>query len=141
MVTFTMDGREYTAIEVAIAAARLHHMTDAGHDNPIHIEQRHLERISLPRPVLIRSGTRGYADSTAVLRDISAVGAYCYSLMPLTKGEVVDLFLTLSDAIGTSHFSFTATVVRVEKGVTENSIGVGLRFSAFKELNAESGTA
>jgi hypothetical protein len=102
------------------------------------LEQRQLERISLPRPILIRSDVLGYADSTAVLRDISALGAYCYTLMPLTKGDVVELFLTLTDAIGTSHISFTATVVRVEKGVTDNSVGVGFRFSAFKELNAES---
>jgi hypothetical protein len=64
------------------------------------LEQRQLERISLPRPILIRSDVLGYADSTAVLRDISAVGAYCYTLMPLTKGDVVELFLTLSDDIG-----------------------------------------
>ena len=105
------------------------------------IEQRQLERISLPRPVLIRSAVLGYADSTAVLRDISAVGAYCYTIMPLSRGDVVELFLTLSDASGTSHLPFTGTVARVEKGVTENSIGVGFRFSAFKELNEESSTA
>jgi c-di-GMP-binding flagellar brake protein YcgR len=104
-------------------------------------EQRQLERISLPRPILIRSDLLGYADSTAVLRDISAGGAYCYTLMPLAKGDVAELFLTLSDAIGTSHISFTATVVRVEDGITENSVGVGFRFSAFTELNAESSTA
>lgn len=102
------------------------------------MEHRHLERISLPRPILIRSGVLGYADSTAVLRDISAVGAYCYTLMPLSKGDVVELFLTLSDSIGTSHLSFTATVVRVEKGVTDNSVGVGFRITGFKELNAVS---
>jgi len=107
----------------------------------IGLEKRQLERISLPRPLLIRSDVLGYADSNAVLRDISAVGAYCYTLMPLAKGDVVELFLTLSDALGTSQFSFTAIVTRVEKGVTDNSLGVGLRFSAFKELNASSSTA
>ncbi len=59
------------------------------------LEQRQLERISPPRPILIRSAALGYADSAAVLRDISAVGAYCYTLMPLTKGDVVELFLSL----------------------------------------------
>jgi hypothetical protein len=48
------------------------------------LEQRQLERILLPRPILIRSDVLGYADSAAVLRDISAVGAYCYTFMPLT---------------------------------------------------------
>lgn len=116
-------------------------MTNPVRENSCVVEQRQLARISLPRPILIRSGVLGYADSTAVLRDISAVGAYCYTLMPLAKGDVVELFLTFSDAIGTSHFSFTATVVRVEKGVTDNSVGVGFRFSGFTELNATSSTA
>ncbi len=98
------------------------------------MEQRHLDRISLPRPILIRSGVLGITDSAAVLRDISAVGAYVYTLLPLTEGTVVELFLTLSDSSGTSHLSFTGTVVRVEKGVTENSLGVGLNFSSFREV-------
>ncbi len=97
------------------------------------IEQRQLERISLPRPVLLRSMALGYADSAAVLRDITAVGAFLYTLLPITKGDAVELFLTLSDSTGTSHLSFTGKVVRVEKGVTNNSLGVGVRFSSFKE--------
>lgn len=105
------------------------------------IEQRQLERISLPRPILIRSATLGYADSDAVLRDITAVGAFLYTLLPLAKGDTVELFLTLSDSVGTSHLSFTGTVVRVERGVTENSSGVGVHFSGFKELEASSGVA
>jgi hypothetical protein len=106
-----------------------------------HIEHRHVERISLPRPILIRSGVLGYADSAAVLRDISVVGAYCYTLLPLSQGDVVEFFVTLCDAAGTSHFSFTGTVVRVEKGVTDNSLGVGFRFSSFKELDGGNSTA
>ena len=105
------------------------------------MEHRQLERISLPRAILIRSGTLGFADSEAVLRDISAVGAYCFTLLPLTKGEVVELFLTVSDSIGMSHFSFTGTVLRVEKGVTDNSMGIAVHFSAFREIDASSGTA
>ena len=53
-------------------------MSNPAHGDGCVVEQRQLERISLPRPILIRSGVLGYADSTAVLRDISAVGAYCY---------------------------------------------------------------
>ena len=68
-----------------------------------------------------------------MLRDITAVGAFLYTLLPLTMGDAVELFLALSDSIGTSHLSFTGTVVRVEKGVTENSSGVGVHFSGFKE--------
>jgi hypothetical protein len=109
-------------------------MTRVGDDGGQSIERRHLERISLPRPILIRSGVLGYADSAAVLRDISAVGAYCYTLLPLAKGDVVELFLTVADSIGKSHLSFTGTVVRIEKGVTDNSSGVAVRLSAFNEL-------
>jgi len=115
-------------------------MSDS-HDEASVVENRQLERISLPRPILIRSGVLGYADSTAVLRDISVVGAYCYTVMPLSQGDVVELFLTLTDAIGTSQLSFTATVVRVEKGVTDNSVGVGFRFSDFTELTKTSSMA
>src|SRR5689334_9185051 len=97
------------------------------------MEQRHLERILLPRPVIIRSVTLGFSDSNAVLRDISAAGAYCYTIMPLTKDDAVELFITLADSIGTSHLSFTGRVLRVEKGPTDNSVGVGIQFSAFKE--------
>ncbi len=98
------------------------------------MEQRHVERISLPRPILIRSSVLGFTDSAAVLRDISAVGAYVYTLLPLAKGNVVELFLTLSDSSGVTHLSFTATVMRVEKGVTENSLGIGLGFSRSREI-------
>lgn len=105
------------------------------------IEQRQLERISLPRPILIRSGVLGYADSAAVLKDISAVGAYCYTLLPLAKGDVIELFLTIADSIGESHLSFAGTVVRIEKGVTDNSSGVAVRFSGFRELDASSSRA
>ena len=105
------------------------------------MEKRHLERILLPRPVIIRSLTLGFSDSNAVLRDISAVGAYCYTIIPLTKDDGVELFVTLTDSLGTSHLSFTGTVVRVEKGPTDNSLGVGVQFSAFKELDADTATA
>jgi hypothetical protein len=105
------------------------------------MEKCYLERILLPRPVLILSGTLGYSDSNAVLRDISAVGAYCYTIMPLTKGDVVELFVTLNDSLGAPHLSFTGTVVRVEDGTTDNSLGIGLRFSAFKEVDDHAVTA
>jgi hypothetical protein len=55
------------------------------------MENRRLEHIFLPRPILVRSGTLGYADSAAVLKDISAAGAYFLTLMPLARGEVVEL--------------------------------------------------
>lgn len=106
------------------------------------MEHRQLERISLPRAILIRSGTLGFADSEAVLRDISAVGAYCFTLLPLTKGDVVELFLTVSDSIGSiSHFAFTGTVLRIEKGITDNSLGIAVHFSAFNELDASMAAA
>ena len=105
------------------------------------VEQRHLERISLPRPVLIRSGALGITDSAAVLRDISAVGAYLYTLLPLAKNHVVELFLTLCDSVGTTQLSFTGTVVRIESGLTDNSLGVGLSFSSFKAVDEISSRA
>ena len=105
------------------------------------MENRRLERIFLPRPILARSGTLGYADSAAVLKDISAAGAYFLTLMPLIRGEVVELFVTLDDAEGTFNLSFTGTIVRVEKGVTANSLGVAVAFSDFKELGERGGVA
>ncbi len=101
----------------------------------IPVEQRHLKRISLPRPVLVRSGALGITDSAALLQNISAVGAYLYTLLPLTKGDVVELFLALSDRKGTSRLSFTGTVVRSEVGVTDNSMGVAVRFSGFTKFD------
>jgi hypothetical protein len=53
--------------------------------------RKSIEHIFLPRPILVRSGTLGYADSAAVLKDISAAGAYFLTLMPLARGEVVEL--------------------------------------------------
>src|ERR1035441_7115682 len=105
------------------------------------MEKRKLERIELPRTILVRSGTLGYADSAAVLKDISAAGAYFLTLMALARGEVVELFVTLHDAEGTLHLSFTGTVVRVEKCVTDNSLGVAVKFSGFRELDDDSGRA
>ena len=99
------------------------------------MEKRKLERIELPRQILVRSGTLGYADSTAILKDISAAGAYFLTLMALAQGEVVELFVTLHDAEGTLNLSFTGTVVRVEKGVTANSLGVAVKFSGLRELD------
>ncbi len=105
------------------------------------MDNRQLERISLPRPLLISSGVLGYADSAAVLRDINAAGAYFYTLLPLSEGDVVQVFVTLADASGTANMSFTGTVVRVEKGVTDNSLGVGVSFSDAGELDDEAGKA
>ena len=105
------------------------------------MENRRLERIFLPRSILVRSGTLGYADSTAILKDISAAGAYFLTLMALARGEVVELFVTLHDVEGTLNLSFTGTVVRVEKGVTANSLGVAVAFSNFKELGENGGVA
>ena len=105
------------------------------------MENRRIERIFLPRQILVRSGTLGYADSTAILKDISAAGAYFLTLMALAQGEVVELFVTLHDAEGTLNLSFTGTVVRVEKGLTDNSLGVAVEFSAFRELDDDSGRA
>ena len=105
------------------------------------MEKRKLERIELPRQILVRSGTLGYADSTAILKDISAAGAYFLTLMALARGEIVELFVTLHDAEGTLNLSFTGTVVRVEKGVTANSLGVAVAFSNFKELGENGGVA
>jgi hypothetical protein len=56
-----------------------------------YIMRASIEHIFLPRPILVRSGTLGYADSAAVLKDISAAGAYFLTLMPLARGEVVEL--------------------------------------------------
>ena len=105
------------------------------------MENRRIERIFLPRQILVRSGTLGYADSTAILKDISAAGAYFLTLMALAQGEVVELFVTLHDAEGTLNLSFTGTVVRVEKGLTDNSLGVEVEFSGFRELDDDSGRA
>ena len=105
------------------------------------MDNRRLERVPLPRPVVVRSATHGIADSAAVLRDISAVGGFCYTLLPLATGDVVELFVTLVDSLGTLHLSFTGTVVRTEPGVTGNSLGVAVSFSEFKELDESSGTA
>ena len=105
------------------------------------MEKRHLERILLPRPVIIRSLILGFSDSNAVLRDISAVDAYCYTIIPLTKDDGVELFVKLTDSLGTSHLSFTGTVVRIEKGPTDNSLGVGVRFVGFKELDEDAANA
>ena len=105
------------------------------------MDKRHLERILLPRPVIIRSLTLGFSDSNALLRDISAVGAYCYTIIPLTKGDSVELFVTLTDSLGTPHLSFTGTVARVEKGPTDNSLGVGIHFVGFKELDEDAADA
>ena len=105
------------------------------------MEKRKLERIELPRQIFVRSGTLGYTDSTAILKDISAAGAYFLTLMALAQGEVVELFVTLHDAEGTLNLSFTGTVVRVEKGLTDNSLGVAVEFSGFRELDDDSGRA
>jgi hypothetical protein len=100
------------------------------------VENRRLERILLPRPVLLFSGTLGLADSWAVLRDITAMGAYCYTLLPLAEGEVLELYFTISDSEGVLPLSFTGTVVRVEPGATGNSMGIALAFSHVHELAA-----
>ena len=99
------------------------------------MENRRLERIFLPRQILVRSVSLGLSDSAPVLRDISAVGAFFYTLLPLVDGEAVELFLTLMDKEGTLHLLFTGTVARVEKGVTDNSLGVAVKFSGFRELD------
>jgi hypothetical protein len=49
--------------------------------------------------------------------------------------------VTLHDAEGILNLSFTGTVVRVEKGVTANSLGVAVAFSDFKELGEHGGVA
>lgn len=105
------------------------------------MDNRRLERVALPRPAVVRSASLAISDSKAVLRDISAGGAYCYTLLPLSAGDVVELFVTLIDSIGTLHLSFTGTIVRVEDGVTDNSLGVAVAFSEFKELDESSGAA
>ncbi len=97
------------------------------------MEHRQLQRISLPRPILICSRPLGLTDSLAVLRDISARGAYCYTLLPLAKGEIVELFVTVEDTEGTAHLSLTGEIVRVENGVTDNSVGIAVAFSTVKE--------
>jgi hypothetical protein len=105
------------------------------------MDKRRLERIFLPRPTLVQSGMLGFSDSAAVLRDISATGAYLYTLLPLANGDVVHLFLTLSDSEGTLHLCFTGAVTRVESGATSNSVGVAVAFSGFKELAAGTASA
>jgi PilZ domain len=105
------------------------------------VDKRRLERISLPRVVVVRSATLGIADAAAVLRDISASGAFCYTLLPLVNGEVVEMFVNLRDSLGSFQMSFTGKVARVERGVTDNSLGIAVSFTGFKELNGSSGSA
>lgn len=94
------------------------------------MENRRLERIFLPRSILVQSRTLGLSDSAAVLQDISALGAYFYTLLPLAKNDPVELFL----AVGDQYLSFRGAVVRVEKGITANSLAVAVAFSGFREL-------
>ncbi len=97
------------------------------------MENRSAERIVLPGPALIRSIARDQVGCEAVLRDISAAGAYFFAWSPLDEGERI--FLHLRCAIGddTLALSFTGTVVRVEENGTAGSRGVAIEFCDFTE--------
>ena len=98
------------------------------------MDNRRLERIHLPRTVLVHSRRLGLLDSAAELRDISAVGAYFHTLLSFAQDDPVELFVKVGD----QPLSFTGRVVRTENGVSENCFGVAVAFSGFKELEASS---
>jgi hypothetical protein len=100
------------------------------------MEKRKLERIELPRTILVRSGTLGYADSAAVLKNISAAGAYYLTLMALAQGEVVELFVTLHDAEGTHNLSSQAQLYESKRASLTILSGLQSSFPGSGNLTA-----
>ena len=99
--------------------------------------RRQLRRIRSAQTVLVHSQRLRRSESAAILRDISAIGAYFQTSLPLVKGEPLELLLE----VGYKYFSFTGTVVRIEKQPASNSVGVAVSFAGSKELGESSGRA